>query len=226
MDQNTVVSMKINASTHQADIRSSYLLGNTKRMIDIICSIIGLLISALPVLLAMIIIKLVDHVPPVYRQERFGIKGKPFGMYKLKTLRIVETEKTVTPEIMSRKPHTRPLTRTGAFWRKTSIDEMPQFWNVLKGEMSMVGHRPFPYYYTYRLKELDISDDELDRYLTIISSYKPGLIGYSSVHGRGKLTFKEKMVYDELYASRASLRLDLIILLRAVYATLTANGAW
>ncbi len=78
MDQPTVVSMKIKTSTQYADIQSDYLLGHTKRMIDIICSIIRpFVITALPVLLATIIIKLVDHVPPVYCQERFGIRVSP-----------------------------------------------------------------------------------------------------------------------------------------------------
>ena len=226
LEQNSAVAIKTSARALPADIRCDYLLGYTKRTMDVIGAIIGLVISAFPVALAMIIIKLVDHVPVIYRQERFGLRGQPFSMYKLKTLQMVETEKTLTPEIMILKPRNRPYTRTGWFWRKTSIDEMPQFWNVLKGEMSLVGHRPFPYYYTYRLKELDISEEELNNYLHTISSYKPGLIGYSSVNGRSYLSIQEKMVYDEIYAAKASLKMDFIILLKAINVTLSGQGAW
>ncbi len=223
---NSTIALKLSARIGLADIRNDYLLGRTKRVMDVIGGVIGLAASLIPVSLAMIIIKLIDHVSPIYRQERFGIGGRPFRMYKLKTLKMVENEKMITPEIMMFKPRDRPHTRTGSFWRKTSIDEMPQFWNVLKGEMSLIGHRPFPYYYMYRLKELSVSAEELDDYLNTISSYKPGLIGYSSVNGRSHLTFREKMAFDELYAANASLKLDLIILLRAIYVTLTTNGAW
>ena len=231
-----VTSAPLKLHARHGAVQMAYLHGRVKRVMDILVASVGLVLCAVPVAIAAIIIKCMDHVPVLFRQDRFGLDGKPFGMYKLRTLTIVETDQTVTPMIMERKPRNLAVTRTGSFWRKTSIDEMPQFWNVLKGEMSLVGHRPFPYYYSHRLKELDICHEgltkcdlcpeDIESYLNIISRYKPGLIGYSSVNGRSDLSFQEKMCYDAEYAAQASLWLDIKILFRAVIVVLTAKGAW
>jgi lipopolysaccharide/colanic/teichoic acid biosynthesis glycosyltransferase len=205
--------------------KAAYLNGGLKRAIDICGAIVGL-VFGLPLFgIAALFAAMVDHVPPIFHQERLGLGGRPFTMLKLRTLAIIETRDTVIVANMQRKP-TYQTTRTGQFWRTHSIDEIIQFWLVLKGEMSLVGHRPIPMYYVPHLHEMDGLDSvHAVHYLKIVSGYKPGMTSLSSVNGRGNLKMLDKMEYDMLYAQNASLLTDLVILLRSVIAVVTCEGA-
>jgi lipopolysaccharide/colanic/teichoic acid biosynthesis glycosyltransferase len=108
----------------------------------------------------------------------------------------------------------------------TSIDEIVQFLLVLKGEMSLIGHRPIPCYYLPHLALMDhMNPPKAEHYLRIIYQYKPGMSGLSSVNGRGDLTLQQKFVYDLIYARDANLLLDLKLLVQTLYVVLSRQGA-
>jgi lipopolysaccharide/colanic/teichoic acid biosynthesis glycosyltransferase len=203
----------------------AYLNGKHKRCMDILGAMIGLVVGAPIFLLAALIVKVVDKVPVLYFQERFGLHGKPFTIIKLRTLSIYEKHLTGKPRSIHKKPDYE-TTRTGKFWRVTSIDEMVQFILVLKGDMSLIGHRPFPFYYLPHLKEMEhMTQDQFEHYLNAISQYKPGMSSLSSVNGRGNLTMHEKFEYDLIYAREASFTGDIKLLFQTLYVVLTREGA-
>lgn len=203
----------------------SYLNSPIKRTIDIIGSILGLLIGTPIFFIAAIITQVFDKVPFLFKQERIGLNGKPFTLYKLRTLKIIETRDTVQVSRMQNKPDYQ-TTATGHFWRVTSIDEIIQFWLVLKGDMSLIGHRPFPTYYLPHLHQLEGMDPKkIEHYLSVIYQYKPGMSSLSSVKGRGNLSMQEKFHYDLVYAEQASLRTDIKLLILTLYVVLTRQGA-
>lgn|GEM_PF-1870776 len=203
----------------------NYLNSRTKRIIDIIGSIIGILLLFSLFLLACFFVLLIDRVPCLFRQERIGINGEPFTMIKLRTLKIIETRDKVNHHRIQKKPKYE-TTLTGDFWRKTSIDEIIQFWLVLKGEMSLIGHRPIPMYYLPHLCQLEgLDESKAIHYINIISQFKPGMSSLASVNGRGNLLLQEKFVYDMKYASTASLSLDVKLLLKTLYVVILCKGA-
>ena len=117
-------------------------------------------------------------------------------------------------------------TTTGRFWRVTSIDEIIQFWLVLKGDMSLIGHRPMPIYYLPHMDQLKgMTPDKLNHYLDIVSRYKPGMSSLSSVNGRGDLSMQQKLEYDLIYAQHASFTVDIILLIRTIIAVISRRGA-
>ena len=175
--------------------------------------------------LAAIIVRVVDRAPFLFLQERIGLHGQAFTMYKLRTLPVIDARASIQAERIVHKP-TYDTTRTGRFWRVTSIDEIIQFWNVLKGEMSLIGHRPFPVYYLPHLHRLEGYDqNKVNQYLRVIYQYKPGMSSLSSVNGRGDLSMQEKFEYDLIYAQRAGFFYDLKLLVQTLYVVLTRKGA-
>ncbi len=202
-----------------------YLNSPVKRCLDIIGAVIGIVVGFPIFCFAALVTMVVDRVPPIFSQERIGYGGAPFTMLKLRTLAVIETRDTVNVERIQYKPqyHT---TRTGRFWRTTSIDEIIQFWLVLKGDMSLIGHRPIPVYYAPHLHKMaDMDRSKVEHYLWMIGNFKPGMSSLSSVNGRGDLTMQEKMAYDLAYAQSASLSFDLYLLARTVVAVITRRGA-
>ncbi|MEQ8676406.1 MAG: sugar transferase [Aggregatilineales bacterium] len=208
----------------------AYLNSRRRRLMDIVGAVIGLTLGAPIMLIASLVIKFVDRVPVIFTQERYGHHGKTFTILKLRTLPVIETyriidDDNVDTERIQKKPQ-YVTTRTGAWLRRHSIDEMPQFWLVLKGEMSLIGHRPFPVYYVPHLKELDgIDAGYVDDYLRVIRQYRPGMTSLSSINGRSNLTMQQKMAYDMHYAESASLWGDCKILLRTLVVLITCEGA-
>lgn len=217
-------------STPQVAIKDSlsgilYCQSRLKRGLDIIGALVGLILLLPVFLLACVIVRLVDDVPPIFRQERFGYKGKAFTILKLRTLPIIEKAADTTPERIQRKPD-YATTRTGRFWRVHSVDEIIQFWLVLKGDMSLIGHRAFPVYYVPHLAEMPgMTSASTEHYLQVISQYKPGMTALSAINGRGNLTLQQKIAYDLEYARTASLRTDSRILFKTIIAVLTCEGA-
>ena len=203
----------------------NYLKSHTKRITDIIGSIIGILLLFPLFLVACIFVFTIDRVPCLFKQERIGFKGEPFTIIKLRTLKIIETRDKVNYHRIQEKPKYE-TTFTGDIWRKTSIDEIVQFWLVLKGEMSLIGHRSIPMYYLphlYRLEGLD--ETQVNHYINIISHLKPGMSSLASVKGRGNLLLQEKFLYDLKYAETSSLYLDLKLLVKTLYVVILCKGA-
>jgi lipopolysaccharide/colanic/teichoic acid biosynthesis glycosyltransferase len=213
------------ADCHFEASQSRYLNGRAKRCLDISLACVGILVGFPLFFLAVIITALIDHVPPIFAQERLGFGGQPFTLYKLRTLAVIETRDMVNVARMQSKPHYQ-TTRTGQFWRTHSIDEIVQFWLVLKGEMSLIGHRPIPMYYVPHLYEMaEMTPQLVEKYLATISAYKPGMSSLSAVNGRGDLTMQHKMEYDLLYAQQASFWNDIRLIGKSIIAVLTCRGA-
>ena len=188
-----------------------------KRIIDIAFGLfLGLL--SLPVcLFAAIAIKLDDHGPVFYSQERIGLYGKPFTVYKFRTMR-TDAEKFGAQWATKKDPR---ITRIGRFLRKTRIDELPQILCVLKGDMSMVGPRPERAVFIGKLRE------QIPFYISRLKM-KPGLTGWAQVCHHYDTSIEDvqiKLQYDMYYYENMSLLLDFQILVRTVYVVLTGKGA-
>ena len=188
-----------------------------KRIIDVLFgAFLG--ICSLPVcLLAAIAIKLEDHGPVFYSQERIGLYGKPFTVYKFRTMR-TDAEKFGAQWATKDDPR---ITKVGKFLRKTRIDELPQIFCVLKGDMSMVGPRPERAVFIGKLRE------QIPFYISRLKM-KPGLTGWAQVRHHYDTSIEDvqiKLKYDMYYYENMSLLLDFQILVRTVYVVLTGKGA-
>jgi lipopolysaccharide/colanic/teichoic acid biosynthesis glycosyltransferase len=197
-----------------------------KRAIDLmICPL--LLALLVPVLLvAIVAIKLSSRGPALFTQVRVGLGGRRFRLYKLRTMTgDPETDRDWLQDlVLGRAESTRGvfkppsrdrITRVGWLLRRFSLDEAPQLWNVLKGDMSMVGPRPA------LVEEVDVYDERAKQRLRV----KPGLTGLSQINGRSELSFDRIVDLDLEYADQWSPSLELSILARTPVVVLTARGA-
>ena len=189
-----------------------------KRGFDIVGAAVGLTVSS-PVLgLAALAIKLEDGGPVFYRQRRVGKDGVEFDLLKLRTMVVGAERQGAGWAVNEGDPR---ITRVGAALRRLSLDELPQFWNVLRGDMSLIGPRPTLAYqveqYTpHQRRRLDV---------------KPGLTGWAQIHGRARLPWSERIELDVWYVEHRSLAVDVKILLRTPLALFTgtykgATGGW
>ena len=192
-----------------------------KRGVDIAGALIGLTILAVLIVPIAIAIRLDSAGPIFYSQQRFGLQGRPFRIWKLRSmvsnadaLRASIVSDAKCPLMFKRSDDPR-VTRVGQFLRKTSLDEFPQFWNVLKGDMSLVGTRPpieeeVARYSDYHWRRLDV---------------RPGLTGQWQVSGRSNIQdFEAVVALDLYYQQRWSRRYDLMILLRTVGIVLSKDS--
>ncbi|RMD99562.1 MAG: sugar transferase [Calditrichaeota bacterium] len=188
-----------------------------KRLIDIVISV-WVLCLGLPLwLLVALLIKLDSPGTILYKQERVGLNGKLFNIYKFRSM-VQDAEKMTGPK-WAEKDDPR-ITRVGKWIRKLRIDEIPQFWNVLKGEMSLVGPRPERPYFVKKLKK------ELPLYARRLR-VRPGITGWAQIKGAYDTSIedvKQKLQYDLFYLENMSLRMDLKILLNTIYVMLTGKG--
>jgi lipopolysaccharide/colanic/teichoic acid biosynthesis glycosyltransferase len=198
-----------------------------KRILDCAVCLPLMVISAPLIALAAVVIKLVDAGPAFYSQVRIGARGERFRILKMRTMyRDADARlrsyldrhpaaRAEWEEYVKLRDDPRILPVVGRFLRKTSIDELPQLWNVLRGDMSLVGPRPF-------------SDNDLPHYdrkfLALRETVRPGVTGMWQVFARGG-DVKSKEVLDTFYLRNWSLRLDLLILLRTPLALLRTQGA-
>jgi len=167
-----------------------------KRLIDIVGSSVGIVLFS-PVFAAIVIlIRLKMGSPVLFCQERPGLNGKPFTLYKFRTMK---DEYDVNGNLL---PDEKRLTPIGHFLRSTSLDELPELWNVLKGEMSLVGPRPL------LMEYLELYTPEQARRHEV----KPGLTGWAQVNGRNALTWEEKFKLDVWYVEHWGIGLDFKIL--------------
>ena len=172
-----------------------------KRILDLVFAVILLILLSPIMLLAAIAIKIEDPKGPVlFKQKRPGKDAKIFTVYKFRTMRI-ETEKDGKP-----LSDIERITRVGAFLRKTSVDELPQLLNVIRGEMSFIGPRPL------RVEYLDYYTPEQMRRHEVL----PGISGWAQVNGRNAISWEEKFRYDVWYVDNMSFLLDLKIVVMTI----------
>lgn len=188
------------------------LNATVKRGLDIIGSLILIILTSPVMLVTAIGVKLSSPGPVIFRQERIGLNKKPFMMYKFRSMRVnVQQETGWSTDCDPRKTH------FGSFIRKFSLDELPQFFNVLKGDMSLVGPRPEVPYHVEHFKE------EIPRYL-VRQQVRPGCTGWAQIHGlRGDTDIAERIRYDIWYIENWTVALDIKIIFRTVFGGKMVN---
>jgi len=184
-----------------------------KRALDLLLGGAGCLLSAPLIALAALAIRLESPGHPIYRQRRVGRDGRAFEIYKLRTM--VRGAEFTGAGLAIQEGDDR-ITRVGAFLRRTSLDELPNLWNVVRGEMSIVGPRP-----TVQVQVDQYSDRQRGRL-----KVKPGITGWAQVNGRASLPWSERIELDLWYVEHCSLRLDLRILARTVRMVLRGDGLY
>lgn len=186
-----------------------------KRILDIISSLLGLVIGLPIMVIISILIKIEDRGPIFYTQERLGKNEKKFLVYKMRSMR-VDAEKHGGAQ-WAQKDDPR-VTKIGKFIRKTRIDEIPQLFNILKGDMSLIGPRPERPELTYEF------DKEIPGFIERLS-IKPGLTGLAQVNGGYDISPKDKLKWDMIYIKNRSILLDISIVLKTVGVVFTGEGA-
>jgi lipopolysaccharide/colanic/teichoic acid biosynthesis glycosyltransferase len=179
-----------------------------KRSLDVTTAALGLIVLAPAMATAALAIRITMGRPVLYRQVRPGYRARPFTLYKFRTMReAYRADGTPYPDA-------ERLTRLGRFLRATSLDELPQLWNVLRGDLSLVGPRPL------LMEYLPLYSPEQARRHEV----KPGITGWAQVRGRNAIGWEEKFALDVWYLDHWSLGLDLKILARTVVEVLKREG--
>ena len=191
---------------------SSYLF--LKKIIDIIVVFIALIFVVPIIAITCILVRLESKGNPIYAQKRVGLNNKEFKMYKIRSM-VLDAE--VNGAKWATKNDTR-VTQIGKFIRLTRIDELPQIFNILKGDMTFVGPRPEREFF-YKKFEKDIPNFR-DRLLV-----KPGLTGYAQVNGGYDVTPKEKLDLDLYYIANMKILLDIKILFKTIFTIFSGDGA-
>ena len=178
-----------------------------KRLLDVMISFFLLLVFLIPIILIAIAIKLDSKGPAIFKQVRTGYKGKTFNLYKFRSM-------TQDNDVLNTKSENK-LTRVGKFIRKTSLDELPQLINVLKGDMALIGPRPWiiEYYQNFT--------DNQKRRVDVL----PGITGLAQAVGRNNLTIFEKIKYDLEYVDNYSLKMDIKVIFLTIKTVLSKTGA-
>lgn len=216
------------------EIKKSLFYEVAKRIMDIIFSVILIMIFSPIILLVAIAIKL-DSRGPILADtpERIGKNGKTFKMYKFRSMvknahELLRQNPKFARLFREYKHRSYKLkddprvTRVGRFIRKYSLDEVPQFFNILQGEMSLVGPRA---YYPDELREQQKKYPKTARSVKIVLSVKPGLTGYWQVSGRSQINFDKRIEMDASYVRKRSISYDIWIILRTPWAMLSGKGA-
>ena len=183
-----------------------------KRIIDIVLSGVGIIVLSPLLLVLCIAIKLDSPGPILFKQKRVGIHKKHFMIYKFRTMR-TDTPKDMPTHMLSNPE--QYITRTGKFLRKTSLDELPQIFNIFKGDMSIVGPRPALW------NQYDLIA-ERDKYGA--NDVLPGLTGWAQIHGRDELEIAEKAKLDGWYVEHLSFGLDVKCFFGTIAAVLKHDG--
>lgn len=199
-----------------------------KRLVDIVAGLIGV-IALIPITIVIFIARKIlkeDDGPIFYDQLRIGKNGKHFKLYKFRTMVVGADE--ILEKYLEENEYARKefeenhklrddprITKLGKFLRKTSIDEIPQLFNVLKGDMSLVGPRPI----------VDVEVPKFGNKIEVIHSVKPGITGYWAVNGRSNTSYEERVKMETFYVENYSLKLDLQIILKTIKTVLKKEGA-
>ena len=188
-----------------------------KRVMDIVGALVAIVIFSPVMLFSAIMIKLTSPGPLIFKQERVGLHNQPFMMYKFRSMEVQAPEKEKTRWTVKNDPR---VTGFGKFMRKTSIDELPQLFNVLKGQMSLVGPRPERPFFVEKFKE------EIPRYM-IKHQVRPGITGWAQVNGyRGNTSIRKRIEYDLYYIENWTLGLDIKILFLTVFKGFVNKNAY
>ena len=204
-----------------------YLYLGIKRVFDITLSLIGcILLVPTIVIIKLITVASGDLNPIIFSQKRIGKNGKEFKFYKFRSMvpnadealfKLLEKnpERKKEYELNKKLENDPRITKIGKFIRKTSIDELPQMLNVLKGDMSLIGNRPY----------LPREKEDMGKYYNDIIKTKPGLTGYWQVNGRSNTSFGQRLTLEQYYSNYASLKLDIKIFLKTFKVVLLHKGS-
>ena len=185
-----------------------------KRFFDIIFAILALILTSPILLITAIAIKIESKGPVIFVQKRVGKNGKVYNMYKFRSMCVGAEQQE--GGVFCTKGDAR-VTKVGKFIRATSIDELPQAVNILKGEMSIIGPRPVLTYYPKNWEEY--TEEELKRFEVL-----PGITGWAAVHGRKTNTVEARFAYDNYYVENLSMWLDIKIFFMTIKSVLTNEG--
>ncbi len=186
-----------------------------KRAEDLILGTIALVLAAIPMAVIAIIIKATSKGPVIYRQTRVGLHNREFTMYKFRSMKVQDEEEEKTEWTTE---HDDRVTKVGKYIRSTSLDELPQLFNVIKGNMSLVGPRPERPFFVEKFRE------EIPRYM-VKHQVRPGITGWAQVNGyRGDTSIVRRIDCDIWYIENWNLWLDFVILLRTVFRTKDYNA--
>ncbi len=223
METTTAEVMQLNTRT-AVDPASSPMLENSaihistgylaiKRIFDVVASACAGLLLLIPMLVIGFLIRRDSHGPAIFRQRRMGKDGKEFVIYKFRTMYLDAPHDVATNDLTDLPSVT---TKLGAFLRKTSLDELPQLLNVIKGDMSLVGYRPVC------LTETELNRLRMERG---VFTLRPGITGYAQVSGRDNVTALKKADMDAYYTRNCGVALDLWCIYKTFAAVLTQEGA-
>ena len=220
MDEQQLVVEKIDECVSKSKIKAYDIL---KRFIDIIIGTIGLIVCIPIFIIIGIAIKIDSKGPVFFKHKRIGKHGKKLEIYKFRTMienaeeamkNFTEEQKKEFAENFKLENDPR-VTRVGKILRKTSLDELPQIINILKGEMSIIGPRPVV------KSELEKYGSNQDKFLSVA----PGLTGYWAANGRSDVSYEERMALELYYVNNRSLILDMKIFFKTIWSVLKGRGA-
>lgn len=177
-----------------------------KRFLDLLLALIALVILLIPMIIIGLAIKIEDRGPAFFKQLRTGKDGKDFKLIKFRSMKVNNNPLDFSVEDQH--------TKVGKFIRKTSLDELPQIFNIIKGEMSFIGPRPWMVEYT----EL-MNDKQMER-----SKVLPGITGLAQINGRNALSVTERINYDLIYIEKYSFKQDLYILFKTIFTIFKKQG--
>ncbi len=183
-----------------------------KRFVDVVFSFILIIILAPALLVLSIIVRTTSRGPVLFKQRRAGRDKKEFYIYKFRTM-YLETPKNMPTHLLENPE--KYITPVGRFLRKTSLDELPQLFNIIKGEMSFVGPRPA----LYNQYDLISMREELG-----VNAVRPGVTGWAQVNGRDELEIPEKVAFDSYYAKNRSMWFDIKIVFITFYKAISGHG--
>ncbi|MCI5602591.1 MAG: undecaprenyl-phosphate glucose phosphotransferase [Clostridiales bacterium] len=188
-----------------------------KRVFDIVCSGIGIIVLSPLLLIIACAVKFTSKGPLIFKQERVGLRNEPFMMYKFRSMRVQDEKEEKKAWTVKDDPR---VTKVGKFLRRTSLDELPQLFNIFKGEMSIVGPRPERPYFVEKFKE------EIPRYM-VKHQVRPGLTGWAQVNGyRGDTSIKKRIEYDLYYIENWTFGFDIKIMFMTIFKGFVNKNAY
>lgn len=184
-----------------------------KRSLDLLLASVLSIILFVPMVIVGIVVKITSKGPVLFVQERYGLNSRPFKLYKFRSM-TDHTPQLSNSEFTDIKNYVTPF---GMFIRKTSIDELPQLWNIIKGDMSFIGPRPLAVtdIAVLRIRNKNGGDSVL-----------PGISGLAQVSGRNNITDEKKALYDGKYATNISFSLDMLLIVKTVFYVLKREGVF
>ena len=188
-----------------------------KRVVDILTALVGVVVSSPIMLAAAIAVRLTSRGPVIFKQERIGLHNKPFRMYKFRTMKVQQASAEEKGWTTKDDPR---VTKVGKFLRRTSIDELPQLFNILMGDMSVVGPRPERPQFVEQFKE------EIPRYM-VKHQVRPGLTGWAQINGyRGDTSIKKRIEYDIFYIENWTISFDIKIMFLTIFKGFINKNAY